>query len=57
MLLKMFLTGLILLYLILNCWIRGEKFTSRTRFILLMENLEIHGILQFHFPSLESHGF
>ena len=25
-------------------------------FIQVMENLEIHGILKFHFPDLESHG-
>ena len=27
-----------------------------TGFIRVMENLESHGILEFHFPGLESHG-
>ena len=25
-------------------------------FVRVMENLESHGILEFHFPDLESHG-
>ena len=27
-----------------------------TGFVRVMENLESHGILEFHFPGLESHG-
>ena len=27
-----------------------------TGFVLVMENLESHGILKFQFPGLESHG-
>ena len=30
--------------------------TFVTGFVLFMENLESHGILEFHFPGLESHG-
>ena len=29
----------------------------KTGFVRVMENLESHGILEFHFPGLESHGF
>ena len=29
---------------------------ATTGFVQTMENLESHGILQFHFPGLKSHG-
>ena len=35
---------------------KGHLFLGGTGFVQVMENLESHGILEFDFPDLESHG-
>ena len=34
----------------------SQTFPSQSGFVQVMENLESHGISEFHFPCLESHG-